>query len=255
MHTWLGAHPEVFLPRKEIHYFGSDLTHRRAEMSHSDYLSFFQGASAEQRVVGEVAVWYLLSKKACEEIQAVSPDARILIQLRRPDQMLYSLHQQLLYAGEEDLEAFSEALAAEGDRQAGRRIPDSLHLGFYAPPLECVLYRAVAAFGTQVARYIDTFGRDRVHVVFFEDLVAHPEKTYAEVCRFLDVDAEFQPDFRVLNSGRDVRFPRLRDGLNALRWGGGAWCGASAFESAWGADVFCALGVQHPSGAEGCARP
>ena len=240
MHTWLGEHPEVFLPRKEIHYFGSDLTHRRAEISHSEYLSFFQGASVEQRVVGEAAAWYLLSEKACEEIQDVSPDARILIQLRRPDQMLYSLHQQLLYAGEEDLETFSEALAAEVDRQAGLRIPNSLHLGFYAPPLECLLYREVAAFGTQVTRYIDTFGRDRVHVVFFEDLVAHPEKTYAEVCRFLGVDAGFQPDFEVLNAGRDVRFLRLRDGLNALRWG---WLRGVAPPSlrALGAHLFSAI--------------
>jgi len=221
MHTWLSAHPEVFLPRKEIHYFGSDLSHRRAEINFSQYLAFFQGASPATRVIGEAAVWYLLSETASGEIQEVSPNARILIHLRRPDQMLYSLHRQLLYAGEEDLKEFSEALAAEAERRMGRGIPKSLHLGFYAPPQECLFYRQVASFGTQVARYIDAFGRERVHVVLYEDLLANPEDVYAQVCGFLGIDKAFRPDFEIHNSSRQVRSTLLRDWVNTLRWGAG----------------------------------
>ena len=113
MYQWLDAHPEVFVPVKEIHYFGADLDHRRPEVSAERYNGLFEPASTAHKAVGDVGVWYLMSETAAQEIHAYNPDARIIIMLRRPAQMLYSLHSQLLYSGEEDIADFGEALAAE----------------------------------------------------------------------------------------------------------------------------------------------
>ena len=67
MWRYLQAHPNIFLsPRKDIHYFGSDLRFtKRSTFSHSEYLQFF--ASATEKAVGEASVWYLYSQKAAEE--------------------------------------------------------------------------------------------------------------------------------------------------------------------------------------------
>jgi len=167
--------------------------------------------------VGDVAVWHLMSETAAQEIAQDVPEARIIIMLRRPDEMLYSLHSQLVYSGEEDLTDFAEALAAEADRAAGLRVPPSTHAGLEAPPSECLQYRRVARFADQVARYQDLF--THVHVVLHDDLRADQAAAYSGVLSFLGVEASFQPDFSVVNPNTTVKSHRARKAIQAMRWG------------------------------------
>jgi len=217
MYRWLSAHPEIFVPVKEIHYFGTDLAHRRPEVSAERYASLFEPATSSHKALGDVGVWYLLSERAAEEIQAYNPDARIIIMLRRPAQMLYSLHSQLLYSGEEDLVDFASALDAEAERAAGQRIPESTHRGLEAPPTECLQYRRVGSFAAQVARYQERF--DNVHIVLHDDIVADAPGAYRGVLDFLGVDAEFSPDFSVVNPNTKVKSQAARRLIQGLWFG------------------------------------
>jgi hypothetical protein len=219
LHRWLAGHPEIFVSTKEIHFFGADLDHRRPAVDEAGYRSFFADATDAHKRVGEVAVWYLMSEAAPAEILSFAPDARIIAMLRRPDEMLYSLHSQLLYSGEEDIADFGEALAAEPDRTAGRRIPQSTHRGAEAPPTECLQYARVGGFSAGIARYIETFGADRVHVVLHDDLRADVETTFGLILEFLDVDPDFQPDFSIVNPNTQVRSQAARKAIQGLRWG------------------------------------
>ena len=217
MYQWLRAHPEVFVPVKEIHYFGSDLDHRRPAVSAERYASLFEPATASHQAVGDVAVWYLLSEAAAEEIYRYNPDARIIIMLRRPAEMLHSLHSQLLYSGEEDIEDFAEALKAEVDRQQGRRIPTSTHKGLEAPPTECLFYSKVGAFAQQVARYQERFAQ--VHVVLHDDIKSDAASAYRGVLEFLGVDATFQPDFSVINPNTKTKSQVFRKVIQGVWFG------------------------------------
>jgi len=217
MYQWLDAHPEVFVPVKEIHYFGEDLDHRRPEVSAERYAGLFAPATTAHKAVGDVGVWYLMSETAAQEIHEYNPDARIIIMLRRPAQMLYSLHSQLLYSGEEDIADFGEAIAAEADRAQGRRIPSSTHRGLEAPPTECLLYSRVAAFAEQVARYQARF--EHVHVVLHDDIKADVAQAYRGVLEFLGVDPEFQPDFSVVNPNTRVKSQTMRKVVQGLWFG------------------------------------
>jgi hypothetical protein len=170
MYRWLAAHPEVFVPVKEIHYFGSDLAHRRPPVSEERYRALFADAVAAHRAVGDVAVWYLMSESAVEEIHAFNPDARIIVMLRRPDDMLYSLHSQLLYSGEEDLLDFGAALDAESERAQGRSIPESTHRGLEAPPTECLLYSRVASLVNPNTKAKSQLARTLIQGVWFGPL-------------------------------------------------------------------------------------
>jgi hypothetical protein len=154
MYEYLRQHPDVFMPyRKEPVYFGSDLTKRPPFLDEAGYLKLFGPGKGRSRL-GEATVWYLYSETAAAEIKAFDPDARIIIMLRDPVEMIYSLHSHWLFTGNEDIEDFGQALEAEEDRRQGRRLPDD------ARRPEGLQYRACARYTSHVARYLLTFGPD-----------------------------------------------------------------------------------------------
>lgn len=201
----LKRHPDLFLPLKELHYFGSDLEFNNPERSLRSYLDFFKDVP-EGRRAGENSAWYLYSKKAAQEIKAFCPHARVVIMLRDPVSMMHSLHAHLLFTGNEDIEDFEEALAAEPDRKAGRRIPR------YSLPRGALLYREVASFSGQVQRYYEAFGRERVRVILADDFRKDVQGVFRETLRFLGVRDEwpgmedaFNTTKRSRNEGKRAR--------------------------------------------------
>jgi hypothetical protein len=216
MFEYLGRHPDVFVPRKkEPTYFARDLDEgtaagRRYFVRDLDrYLELFEGWRGEQRI-GEASVWYLYSEAAAAGIKEFSPEARIIVMLRSPVEMMHALHSQRLASGAEDIAGFAEALAAESDRAEGRRIPKNAFV------TKGLLYRQVASYSRQVERYFETFGRERVHVLVFEEFTRDTPAAYRTVCEFLGIDASFRPQFDLVNPNTVVRSRLLRD---LLRFG------------------------------------
>ena len=156
------------------------------------------------QLTGEASTWHLYSEDAAANIKASNPDTRIVIMLREPVAMLHSLHLRRVYGGSEDLKRFEDALAAESDRRAGRRIP------VRARNVKALLYREVGSYSEQVERYFEAFGRDQVLVLLFEEFRADPARAYRAVLEFLGVDPEFHPDFQVVNAGLSRRSWRLQ---------------------------------------------
>jgi hypothetical protein len=201
---YLRQHPDIFMWRKETHYFGRDLVFKNKErMSLDRYLSLYDHAGSA-RYRGDCAIWYLFSRRAAEEIAAASPDARCIVLLRDPVEMLYSLHSENVYQGGEDLGDFSEALRAEEDRRNGKRIPSG------HPTPWALQYRQVARFSEQLARYRKLFDETRLHVIFYDDLKADTAGVYRDVLRFLEIDDTFRPEFPVKNPNSVVRSGALR---------------------------------------------
>jgi hypothetical protein len=216
MNDYLRQHPEIFLPqKKEINFFGSDLIFYKPRVTKEEYFSHFAAAKDEKRV-GEAAVWYLYSKLAASEIKAASPDGSIIIMLRSPVDMMYSLHAQRLYNDNEDLRDFAEALAAEQDRQQGRRVYKNAAnaMGFF--------YRDAARYTQQVRRYFEVFGREKVHVIIFDDFKKDTPRSFRDTCEFLGVDTQFRPEFNIINPSKTVHSEALRSFLRypppAVRW-------------------------------------
>lgn len=195
---YLSQHPDVFMPEeKELHFFGSDLDIREPRPSLQQYLSHFESADAHR--VGEASVWYLYSKEAAEEIHDFNPEAEIVVSLRNPVEMVHSLHSQLLFIEDENIEDFEGALDAESDRRKGWRIPDECT---FPPSLH---YTRVARYTEQLKRYLQVFGPDRVHVLLYDDLVDDVRGVVRDLYAFLRVDSEFVPDLSVQNPNMRVR--------------------------------------------------
>ena len=206
MYAYLRAHPQVYLPDvKELHYFGSDFVRRRTpRLSEEEYLAHFVDADGALRV-GEASVRYLQSKRAAEEIREFAPDGRIIAMLRDPVEMMHAQHGEHLFLGMDDIADFGEALAAEEERKRGERIPAAANIA------DSLFYRDSARFAEQLERYFDAFGRDRVHVIIYDDLREDPARAYRETLAFLDVDPTFVPSFDVVNPAKAPRSTVLRD--------------------------------------------
>jgi len=216
--SFLKGHPDLFMARKELHYFGSDLRYHDPPRSLENYLQHFKGARDEARV-GEASTWYLASERAAQEIrQFADDDVRILMLLRDPVTWLASLHSHLVFTGDEDIPELRAALEAEPERRAGRRLPA------YSIPACATWYRFHTDYATQVQRYFHAFGRERVKVIILDDMRDQPAAVLDDVLRFLDVRVEFDGKQAVLdagqrarNSNRTVRSRRVRHFVNTPR--------------------------------------
>jgi len=198
--AYLGAHPDIFMGRKEMHMFGSDLAWGPMfrKRTWDEYLAAFSEATDAKRV-GESSPGYLVSELAAQEIKNYRPDAKIIAILRNPIEVIHALHSHCLYMGDEDIEDLEQALQAAPARRAGRRIPRS-NTGIW--PL---LYRDVVRYRSQLERYLQAFGRDRVHVIIFDDFKEQTAATYRATLEFLGVEPEFEPEFEILNPSKRAR--------------------------------------------------
>ena len=199
MYEYLRQHPQIFFPpewgrSKEPNHFCPELeiTEAYAIKDRREYLDLFAEANgAIWR--GDASTNYLISEAAPENIKRFCPDARILVMLRPPIDMMHSYHSELFRHGHEDIADFHEAVAASADRRNGLRIPKDTGVP------QCLDYLAMSRFSPQLERYLRVFGHDAVKVVLLEDMVAAPAQTFRSILQFLGVDSAFQPEFRVHN--------------------------------------------------------
>lgn len=203
LYEYLRGHPQIFFPHtddptnyfraKEPHYFAPDrhLPARVAIKTQADYLALYKGADG-YRYRGDASASYLFSQDAPRLIKSFCPEARVLIMLRPPVEMMHSKHRHML-GWIEDIPDFYEAVAASNDRRCGRRIPPGCDEDTWLDYIE------PCRFAPQVERYLQAFGQDAVKVVLLEDFTTEPDRTWQSIVHFLGIDGSHRPDFRVHN--------------------------------------------------------
>jgi hypothetical protein len=204
--SYLIGHPEIFMSsEKELYFFDADLWGNEAwAPSLQQYLECFSSAD-DQKKIGEGTPSYLRSRRAPKQIKAFSPEAQIIIMLRNPVDVMYSLHSQGLRYGTEPITDFEAALEADS-RRAGRELQG---------------YREFTYFPEQVQRYFDLFGHGNVHTIIYDDLKENSAAVCENTLRFLGVRLDYAAVFPLVNSNRQVRNVRLgailRDPPRSLR--------------------------------------
>ena len=205
MANYLAQHPEIGMCRiKEPNFFNRDLDLPRCD-TEEEYLALFP-IGEETRLLAEASALYLCSREAPEAIHRYEPESRILIMLRNPVEAIHAWHSQMVFTCNEPIRDFPEALRAEADRRQGKRIPA---LGVAAPCPEILLYRGIFRYVDQVKRYIDTFGREQVQIVSYDEFRSDPLKIYGSALRSIDVDASFVPKVEIVNPNKVRRSWRL----------------------------------------------
>ena len=182
----LAAHPQVCFSRpKETHFFvRDDLPPLDPAYLQAEFVApHFPHLSAEHTTFGEGSVSSLYSAGAIDRIRTFDPEARFIVTIRNPVDMVYSYHGRLLFLLDEDQRDFARAWALQDDRAAGRALPKSCR----DPRL--LHYAEVATLAPHVERLFDVAGRDRCHVVIFDDLAANAGQVYETLCGFLRLTA------------------------------------------------------------------
>ena len=185
---------------KEPCFLAPDFQSINYPQTEDEYLKCFEKPNG-QKYIGEATSTYLYSQKAAQTIHDYSSDAKIIAMLRNPVQLVASLHAQRLKEGDENLRDLKDALDAEEARRHGKNIPLR-----FVYPYQYLLYRDYGQYSSQLKRYFNTFGRENVHVIIFDDFAANSQESVAGVCRFLGLSNLENIDAKTHNPAQLPRF-------------------------------------------------
>lgn len=205
MSEYLASHPDVlFSTPKEAKYFHTDFApaHRLAH-NIDEYLSCWGEERYKYRAVGEGTVWYLYSQQAVPNILEFNPEALFLIMVRNPVELAHSLHAQLLYGGDEDVEDFELAWRLQEQRRRGYETPT------YCRDPKALLYGEVAKLGKQLERLYERVARERTHVILYDDFRQDTLQVYRRVLEFLGLPDDGRVSFPVVNPSKVVHRRRV----------------------------------------------
>lgn len=193
---YLRAHPGIcFSNVKEPHYFSQwDLAGladaELRQMVTQEYISrYFPHWPEGGSILMEGSVTYLYAPEKMRAILRLWPDVRFIVGLRDPMEMLPSLHQRLLFLGDETIEDFEQAWAMVDERRQGRRVPRSC-----IEP-RWLRYDEVGRLGEYVERFTEIVGRDRCFFALHDDVKHDPGSVYRQAEQFLGLLPQDRSDF------------------------------------------------------------
>ena len=217
--SYLRDHPNVFMPdEKEPHYFANDLWqfHDYYTKSESDYLSLFDEATSDHQAIGEASVFYAFSHDALHNIRQFNPNARLIMMVRNPIDLVYSLHAQYVYNGFDETEPnFEQAWALQEERANGNRLPPK-YQDVTDRSREMVQYGEIGRLGKQVARLFNTFPASQIKIIVFDDFKADTAAVYHDVLRFLSLPSDGRINFERINANTERRAAIMRHAMKRL---------------------------------------
>ena len=172
----LQQHPQLYLPAtKEVQYFTVEAFRQRGPR----YLEpHYRNAGPDQRL-GLADVQLLFHPDGARLLRDHHPDVKLIVILRDPVERAYSAYWFIHNAGLDPAPTFEEALRRE--RTGGGATEwDRAHLD----------HLAHGQYATQLRRYLERFGRDRLHVLLTEDLWEDARSATRSLFRWLGVDPD-----------------------------------------------------------------
>jgi hypothetical protein len=178
----LRRHPQIFLSDvKEPHYFAYDYPSLRHAATFADYEQMFAPAHASQ-LRGDVSPCYLSSTQAIPAVLKLRPDAKFMVLVRDPVEMIQSWHNQCVRAFLEDQKDLERAWRLQDERANGRSIPRDC-----AEP-RLLNYKRICSLGDQVESLMHYVPESQRMILFFDDFVKTPRTVYQRIVAFLGID-------------------------------------------------------------------
>ncbi len=166
LHHIFRQHPDCFVPAiADPYYFD-----RNYERGMDWYLELFAGAAPTAHAIGEFSHDYIHSAEAARRIAADLPDVKLLATLRHPIDRAFSS-----YAS-----AHSAGVILTSFEQAVQEVPMLIGNSLYADKLDV---------------YFDLFPRERMKVLFFEDLEDDPRAFAEQAFQHLDLRTVDEIDY------------------------------------------------------------
>jgi hypothetical protein len=209
--SFLQQHPDVcFSVVKEPHFFSRDDVAALPEnelvrlVAEEYWQRFFGHCEGDPKLYAEGSVTYLYVPERIAPILKLWPESKFVIALRDPISMLPSLHARLLVTGDETIRDFSTAWAKIGERAQGKSVPKS------AIDPRWLRYDWAGMLGLNVERFITAVGREKCHIVLFDDLSSDPQGTYRDLCRYLGIEPWSGTNFAPQRINKTIRIGWLQ---------------------------------------------
>jgi len=198
MASYLSEHKDIFFSDpKEPHYFATDFEKYRIK-SKEKYMALFDNVDKEM-AVGEGSVFYLYSKEAIKNIYDYNPDAKIIIMLRNPIEMVPSFHSELIHSADENILDFKDAWYSSELRKNGKKISNITR----EPKL--LYYTEIAKYSEQLENVKKYFPEKQIKVILFDDFKQNVKSTYEDVLKFLEVPQDGRVKFSKINENKKIK--------------------------------------------------
>lgn len=211
LHQLLAQHPEVHVgARKSPNHFATGIPQPSWETpvaiamardwvaDRADYEALFT-PTPQTRAVVDVSPVYLQALAVPRRIHEARPDARIIAIVRDPAERAVS---HFLGRQRDGIEPATVSLDERIGSELAGPLPNEVAFGHY---VGCGRYHHF------LSPYVELFGRQRVLVLFHDDLLIDPDGTLDSVFAFLDVrrDVSIDADARPNRTGH-IRSPLRR---------------------------------------------
>lgn len=207
LHAILAAHPEIFIPPREMAFFDIDDfdEHPDFRMWYKDEWHFVDFNAQIDRlavwysqqfslarpfqIIGEDATGYLSARKVPHRLRMMLPTVKIIVLLRDPADRTYSHYWHMVKTGRE-CHSFEDSLILNPESKLRRSL-----------------------YKEHIERYLRLFPREQLFIASFEEFVKKPEQIVCEILEFLGVDPSGIPVNLYAtraNPAKRARFHRLR---------------------------------------------
>lgn len=178
----LAQHPQVLASNvKEPNFYSTDF-YVPSRPSKEEYLALFDGGFVNDAIyLMDGSTRYIYSDVALQTVAEKVPYVKIVICLRNPADMLYSLYNHLVFLGIEREKSFFKAWRASlnFDRQRyldeGCTDPDSLN------------YPRMGLLGERLRLVKSLFSSNHLMVLLYEDIVDDPTRVAMDLIDFLSI--------------------------------------------------------------------
>lgn len=203
MSKHLMSHPDIYTPlQKEFTFFGNDLVRYAPVPSEKSYLGWFESWKSERYAL-DASPTYLYSMTAPYEFLEKSPDSKVIIMIRNPIEVAYSMYFEALLGGREDQDSFELAWKLEVKRINGQNIPKNARLEY------TTRYQSLGMYANHINHYTKIFGKENVHIIMFDDFKKNNKICYEKLLEFLSLPNVYPKEFKVHNPSTAARFTSI----------------------------------------------
>lgn len=203
LHDHLNQHESIMMAHpKEPLFFEAEY-----EKGNSYYLEKYFNNDDGTKILGEARHRNLYLPFVVDRIKGyVTDEVKFLVILRNPVDRAYS-HWWNNFSWGDEKKSFKDAIMSNIERL--KKGP------FFNSEEDALIYKNTLNFNTgyspylsyvdsgfyaeQIQRYIDIFGRDKIKIMFLEDLKQNPEKEMRSVFEFIGVDSSAEINYSVKN--------------------------------------------------------
>ena len=177
LHELLRKQPSLWFPvKKEVHFF--DRRNPDLGTSLDGYKRLFAGCPVD-KLCGETTPDYLSSEGCDKYIHEVIPDAKLVVILRDPVERTWSHY---LFSVLHKVETMDLKTALQEETERLKVKSDHTDIFFS--------YLQRSRYVEHLLRFEPLFDRDRLKIVFFEELLSDPRQVLLELLSFLDLSTQ-----------------------------------------------------------------